>query len=140
MAILNYTTKISAAKTVGEIYAMLNKNGARKITIDNDENSRPVAITFSIIHQDKPIYFELTISFEGVLAAMKRDPDVPAKYCTLAHAYDVGWRIEKDHLEVQLAKYQAGLATMTEIFFPYMIIGEKTIHRHFIDNPTKLLK
>lgn len=139
MPILNYTTKVNASKTVGEIYELLNKNGARKITIDNDETGKPQAITFSIMHNNLPIYFELTINFEGVLKAMQRDPQISQRFCTMAHAYNVGWRIEKENLEVQLAKYQAGLATITEIFFPYLIVGEKTLHRHFIDNPQKLL-
>ena len=34
MTVLNYTTKIAASKTVGEIQAMLAKHGASRIATD----------------------------------------------------------------------------------------------------------
>jgi hypothetical protein len=47
MPILNYTTKIDAKKTVGEIQDILASHGASKIMIDY-ENSVPIAITFQV--------------------------------------------------------------------------------------------
>lgn len=43
MPILNYTTKIAAAKTVGEIQAILARAGAQSISIDYDEHAQPIA-------------------------------------------------------------------------------------------------
>lgn len=43
---LNYTTKIDPAKTIGEIGQCLAKHGARKIITDYDETGQPTGLTF----------------------------------------------------------------------------------------------
>jgi hypothetical protein len=47
MPILNYTTKIDSYKTITEIQQVLAKKGARKMIVDNNENSLPIALTFT---------------------------------------------------------------------------------------------
>jgi len=47
MAILNYTTKISSDKTVGEIQSMLIKKGVKSVNIEV-KDFRPSAVNFAL--------------------------------------------------------------------------------------------
>ena len=56
MAIKNYTTKVDAYTSIGEIQGALARHGATKIMIDYD-NGKPQAIAFgilSLIHISEP--------------------------------------------------------------------------------------
>ena len=47
MPIKNYTTKVPAVQTVGEIQGILAAHGARKVMMDYAENGKVTAVTFS---------------------------------------------------------------------------------------------
>ncbi|MCL2216939.1 MAG: hypothetical protein FWB91_07970 [Defluviitaleaceae bacterium] len=119
MPILNYTTKINASKTVGEIQEILAKHGALKIMLDY-ENGLPVALAFQI---DTPCGLQsirLPANAPGVLQAMK-DDGVKADE---KRGCDVAWRICKDWIEAQMAFVKARQAEMSQIFLPYIITGD----------------
>jgi hypothetical protein len=118
MAILNYTTKIDAGKTVAELQQLLGKAGCQKVLIDYDDSREPVAVTFMVPVNGKPMFFTLPANPGGVLTALKRDR-VPATYCNLAQARRVAWRIIKVWCEAQLAIIDAGQAQLAEVFLPY---------------------
>ena len=48
MPILNYTTKVDAITTMGEIRIILRKHGAKKILEEFDEDGRTTALSFMI--------------------------------------------------------------------------------------------
>ena len=121
MPILNYTTKIDSYKTITEIQKILAKAGASKMIIDNDNKGNPVALTFCIEWKGVNCAFCLPCNFDGVLRAMTKDKSVSRSSCTEEQALRVGWRILKDWIEAQLAIVNAELATMAEIFLPYVI-------------------
>lgn len=122
MAILNYTTKIDAPRTVGEIQAMLASKGARRIGLDYDEKGVPVAIEFQT---DTDLlgmmFYRYAPDVAGVLAAMEADRAVPARLCELEHARRVAWRIEKDWLLAQFAKIEATSTPLEKLMLPYMV-------------------
>ena len=47
MAIKNYTTKVDAYTSIGEIQGALAKFGAKKVMIDYD-NGKPVSVAFAL--------------------------------------------------------------------------------------------
>jgi len=120
MAIKNYTTTISASRSVSEIQEMLTNAGARSITVDNDENRQPYAIGFSYLFNSNLLRFKLMVSPEGVLKALQKE-NVDRKYQNLKHAANVAWRIKRDFIDAQLAIWEAGLVDIPELF-----IGEMT--------------
>lgn len=120
MAILNYTTKIDANKTVGEIQGILAKAGAKSVSVDF-EDAQPIAITFAIALNGEFINYRLPSNAEGVYKALCRDSKVTRAQRTMAQARRVAWRIVKDWVEAQLAVIEAGLATLPEVFLPYAI-------------------
>lgn len=131
MAILNYTTKIDAYKTIGEIQQLLAKHGAKRIMIENNtENGNPIALGFQVDWNGQEHAFSLPCNFVGVLNAMKKQK-VPNNLCNESQALRVGWRIIKDWTEAQMALKEADIASLPEIFLPYIVTenGETLFHR-----------
>lgn len=121
MAILNYTTKIDPFKTIAEIQACLVKHGAKNISIDF-EGQLPSALTFMAEIGSEFVSFRLPSNHGGVLRAMEKDRDIPPRYKTEDQARRVAWRISKDWVEAQMAIVQAELATLPEVFLPYVVM------------------
>lgn len=145
MAILNYTTKIDAAKTVGEIQSILGAKGAKSSSAQY-EGREPVAIFFSIDIKGEPVNFRLPSNWQGVLAAIKRDRTVKQKMIndyklhTPEQAKRVAWRIVKDWVEAQLAIIESGQAEMAQVFMPYAITANgQTCFERLSQNPQLLL-
>lgn len=135
MPILNYTTKINASKTVGEIQDILAKNGASKIMIEY-KNSMPTAISFQI---DTPYGIQsvqLPSNVDGVIKAMKND-GIKAEE---KRGYDVAWRICKNWIEAQMAFINAMQAEMSQVFLPYTVREDgKTVYEVFQQNSQTLI-
>lgn len=140
MAILNYTTKISAGKTVGEIQALLAKAGCRKIVTDFDEQGEPAALTFMVPVREQPVFFALPANVEGVRLAMQKDRKIPRSACSTDQARRVAWRIIKDWCEAQLAIIAAGQAALPEVFLPYAVGKDgQTLYKSLEAGNLKLL-
>lgn len=125
MPIANYTTGVSVATTAGEVTGLLAQSGANRIMTQYKTGSQGTSIesmSFEITTEYGPRPFMLPIRTEGVLATLKRD-GVPKKYLTLEHAEKVAWRIAKDWLRGQLALIDAGMTTLDEVMFPWMLTG-----------------
>ena len=130
MAILNYTTKIAAHKTVAEIQRILATHGARSVMIDYAEGGRVEAVLFQIAVAGCAVHYRLPCNPSGVLAALKKQR-VPRNFQTEEHAERVAWRIVKDWIEAQLALVEAGQAEMAEVFLPYASANGTTVYAMF---------
>ena len=119
MPILNYTTTINSIKTIGEITQDLVERGANKIVVDY-ENALPVALTFQLIHNSKPILFSLPANIEGVHGCLIKQK-VYKKYQTKEQAARTAWRILKVWIEAQIAIIDAEIVTPAQVFLPYAI-------------------
>jgi len=135
MPILNYTTKINAHKTVGEVQAILAKAGARSVSVDYDDDGMPVAVTFVIKIQENYVNFRLPSNWRGVAKSLDNDVDVPNRFKTDDQARRVAWRIIKDWVEAQMAIVNAQLAELAEVFLPYAVDGRTgmTLYQMFDD-------
>jgi hypothetical protein len=134
MAILNYTTSISAERTVMEITSILVKAKASAVMseYDNGVISR-LSFKVTTIHGEHA--FQLPANIEGVFNAIKRESNVRSKYKTRDQAARVAWRIIKDWVEAQIAIIEADLATLPQVFLPYMQIGaNETVYSRFEKN------
>lgn len=152
MPILNYSTEISAERTIAEITKILVRQGATKITTDY-KNGMPSAVTFCLdiatsemtpqgrrYNTPMKMGFVLPANYEGVLRAMEKDAKVPRRSCTKEQAMRVSWRIVKTWIEAQCAIVEAGLAEMAEIFLPYAVTKSgMTLYESFKTGSTKLL-
>lgn len=138
MAILNYTTTVNAAKTIGEIYEILTKAKASEIGFENGDSGTK-AIKFMIVFLDNPLWFKLKPNIDGVLKAMQRDK-VAGRFCTRTQATNTAWRILKDAIEAQMAIVQSNQGEIAQVFLPYAVDGDgRTAFQSFAESRQKLL-
>jgi hypothetical protein len=141
MAILNYTTKIDAWKSVSEIQKILSANKVTHSSIKN-EGTFPVALSFTIDFKGQPLNFLLPCNYEGVLKCLKSDKRVPNASKNTEQAIRTSWRIVKDWVEAQMAIIQSEQAKIEEVFLPYLIVnstGETLANKMLNNDGLKLL-
>jgi hypothetical protein len=132
MAILNYTTEVSTARTVGQIQEILAKAGANQI-LAAYESGRVVALSFSIETALGEQVYRLPADPGRVLAVLKRQR-VAGRYATLEHAERVAWRIVKAWIEAQLAIIQTEMVTLDQVMLPYMRQADgSTVYQHYLE-------
>lgn len=119
MPILNYTTKITAEKTAGEIQSKLAKAGAQAVMSEYDDEGVLSAMSFRIAYKGQMVSFRLPARIQPIYVILQRDPNVPRKLRTMEQASRVAWRIIKDWIEAQLALVEAEQVEMVEVFLPY---------------------
>lgn len=117
MPIANYTTTISADKTVGEIQGMLSRAGATAVMFEF-ESSIVKAVSFKIPHNDVMISFRLPSNIDKMYVYLQSS-GLERRYRSREQAARVAWRIIKDWLRAQLAIIETEQAEMVEVFLPY---------------------
>lgn len=124
---LNYSTAITARRTVAECHDLLADAGAAAIgTVLED--AQPVGLTFQLRTPGGVQTYRLPVNHEGVHAqlqvmtwpasAVKSGAAKRGK--TEQHALDVAWRVAKDWLEAQLAIIAAEMVSLDEVMLPYL--------------------
>lgn len=123
--IANRTTTVAATKTVSEIQQLLTAAGATSIMIDY-ETGEPSALAFQLTANSQPLAFRLPCNWQGVLAALKKEPGYPARMKTAQQAKMVAWRVLRDWLRAQLSLVEAGNTTIREVMVPWLITNDGT--------------
>lgn len=140
MPILNYTTSVEAAKSIGEITGILSRFGARTITTDYDDNGNVSGLCFVILIEGLPLSIRLPCNVDGVYASLEGAKGVPKRLISRLQARRVAWRILKDWLEAQLALYQVGQAELGQVLMPYAIDSEgRTAYAMFKESHVRQL-
>ncbi len=124
--LMNYTTSISAEKTLGEIMGLLAGAGARSLQIDYDDNGQPSGLSFLINTEIGERGFALPARVDAVFTILEEQYErgrVQRRFANREQAARVCWRILRDWVDAQLALIQAGLADLEEVMLPYMIQG-----------------
>lgn len=119
--IKNYTTKIPAVQTVGEISGILAAHGARKVMLDYDETGKVTAVTFALPFRDSLLGFRMDAKVSGVMAAMAKE----GRKCEWQQAENIAWRNVKDWITAQIAMVESEQATMDELFLPMLLDDQK---------------
>jgi len=138
MPLLNYTTQVSAQRTVSQIQAMLAGVGARRVMVEYDDAGRVTGVAFTVhtVHGERSFF--LPAAAEKVAGVLSRQR-VPARYATLEHAERVAWRIVKDWLEAQLAIIATEMVTLDQVMLPYMASGDgRTMWDLYLDQQLAL--
>ena len=117
MPLKNYTTKIPALQTVGEIQGLLATHGARQIMMEYTTDGHVDGVSFTIDTPAGLRGFRLPTRVDKVATTLIRQ-NVKSDF---DHAERVAWRGVKDWIESQLAFLETEQATMDEIFLPYMV-------------------
>jgi hypothetical protein len=139
MPLLNYTTKIAATKTAGEVQVLLAKAGARAIMVNYDEDGRPSGLAFQMVTVGGSRTFSLPVDPRKVYDVLLRD-NTPRNLCTPEQAERIAWRILKDWVEAQLAIIATEMVTLDQVMLPYMQQGERgeTVYELYRDQQPAL--
>lgn len=117
--LLNYTTQISAEKTISEIQKILASAGARAILTEYGDDGVLVAISFRVMTQHGLMAFKIPANTHKVLVAIQQNSKIPKWNRTHQQAARVAWRIIKDWVEAQMAMIQTEMVTLDQLFLPY---------------------
>lgn len=120
MPLLNYTTEVPVGRTIGQVQTLLVQAGARSIMSTYDDSGAATGLAFAVETAYGLRSFVLPVNAHRVEAVLRKQPKVPARYQTSAHAERVAWRIVKDWLEAQLAIIETEMVTLDQVMLPYM--------------------
>lgn len=139
MALLNYSTEVPVARTVGQVQGLLVEAGARAIMTEYDDVGRLTGITFGIETPYGSRGFVLPVNADKVKAVLEREK-VPPRYRTPEQAERVAWRILKDWLEAQLAIIRTEMVTLDQVMLPYMRADDagRTVYELVVQNQMAL--
>jgi len=130
MPLLNYTTAISADKTVNEIQRILAAHGAKAVLNEYDNNGYIVAVSFKIELGGRMLGFRLPSDWRPVQQVLEKQR-LTRKYLTQEHALKVAWRIVKDWVEAQMAIGETRMVSFDQVFLPYAITKDgTTLYEH----------
>lgn len=127
--ILNYTTVISAKKTILEITGMLQDAGAMQI-LTTCSSGKVTGLAFQIKTAYGMRGYQLPARVEPCYQVLLEGKkwfvrDTDAKKALIhEQAERVAWRIVKDWLEANLALIKLGMVRLDETMMPYMLVGE----------------
>jgi hypothetical protein len=150
MPLLNYTTKIPAAKTAGEIQEVIRYHGAKAVLTEYGDAGEIVAISFKVETGHGLLPFPLPVNTGAVLAVLKKQFPTWNKKASgtagekqeaerSAQAERVAWRILKTWVEAQMALLETEMVTIEEIFLPYLVVnGGKTLYNQMSDSHFQL--
>lgn len=132
MAILNYTTEVSADRTAAQIQARLVRAKAQAVMMEYDPDGVLTHLAFRVPTQHGLIAFRLPANVDGVYQVMLKDPKIPRAKKTRDQASRVAWRICRTWVEAQLAVIEAGMASLPEVFLPYaQLPSGETVYERF---------
>lgn len=125
MAILNYTTTVSAVRTASEIEEILMHHKAKSV-MKNYEDGTITGFSFLIDVGAQQIPVRLPVKTDECLKVLQKEKrENPRKQIkdTREQAERVAWRILKDWVEAQMALLDIEMVRFEEIFLPYIETG-----------------
>lgn len=139
MPIANYSTTVTALKSIGEIQGILVARGAKAIIMNYDDTGEPVGLSFLIKTQFGDMPFRLPANTELVQKVLNRQRVRTS--VTREMASRVAWRILKDWVRAQMAILETEMVTIDQIFLPYLEARDgKTLYQVMVDNRLELPK
>jgi hypothetical protein len=141
MALLNYTTKIPAEQTIGEIQKMLSGYGVAAMMTEYD-GPNVSAVSFKMNTNGQVMGFKMPCNWRAVRQIFKDDLDIRnTKLNSDEQAIRVAWRIIHTWVRSQLALVEVNMVTIPQVFLPYAIMRDgRTLAEHVETNPSFLLE
>lgn len=145
MAILNYTTKIDAEQTIGEIQKMLSRHGVSAMMTEY-EGPNVSSVSFQLTIDGKKMGFKLPCNWRAVREIFKKQGITGGSVRHPDHNVDnqairTAWRIIAEWVGAQLALVEINMVTVPQIFLPYAIMRDgRTLSEHVETNPDFLLE
>lgn len=135
--IANYSTMVTARRSIEEIQGILVAHGAKHILMDYDHGD-PTGVAFIVATSYGDTPFRLPANIDKVQAVLNKQRVRSEVSRELASR--VAWRILKDWIRAQMAILETEMVTIEQIFLPYMQVGEKgkTLYEVMLDHHLQL--
>lgn len=135
--IANYSTTVTALKSIGEIQGMLVAHGAKHILTDYD-HGEPIGLAFIVASPYGDVPFRIPANIDKVKAVLNKQR-VRTKVSD-EQSSRVAWRILKDWVRAQMAILETEMVTIDQVFLPYMQAGPqgKTLYEVMLDHHLQL--
>ena len=134
----NYTTSVSADRTIVEIERLLANFGASAIMKEYATDATCISLSFKL--NEKGI--KLPANVEGVYEVMygekKKAYGTNKMQGRDTQAYNTSWRIIKDWLHAQLSLIASGQATPEQVLLPYIFDGKRTLYEAYKNGAIQL--
>ena len=133
MKLLNYTTKVSAHQTVGEIIKILTARGVLNIGLSYNSLGAPDGLHWTMETDKMGLRrFALPCNSEAVFRKLtEQRVNVHDAQLRRQQAERTAWRILKDWIEAQMALLETGMVDLEEVFLPYMVVDNgQTLYRY----------
>jgi hypothetical protein len=134
MPLANYTTTVSAQRTVAEIQEILAKHGAREILVNYSDDGVVESLAFIVLTPYGKMPIRLPVNPQAILKVLEKQR-VPRSLQTHEQAVKIAWRILRDWIRAQMAILETEMVRMEQIFLPYMIAKDnKTLYEAMVDH------
>jgi hypothetical protein len=138
MALKNYTSQISASRSISWIEDKLARHGAKQILKEYSPDGRVTSIAF-IIHingMELPYHLPARIDeCEKVLRAEIRRPREDTIKRISEQAERTAWKILADWIDAQIAMVELAQVDIAEVFLPYLFDRSKQqTFYHYLKN------
>lgn len=123
MTLKNYTSSVSASRSMSYIEAKLAGQGAKQIVKFYNDDNRVSSIAFAIVVDGVEIPFKLPARVdqcERVLKAQVRKPRSDTFKRISEQAERTAWKIVSDWVDVQMAMIELFQVEFMEVFLPYL--------------------
>jgi hypothetical protein len=142
--LLNYSTTVPVARTVGQMQNELAQHGASAVVVQYD-GGKATGLSFQIGGPHGPRAFTLPVDVVPVQKILDRQwsaGQVKRAQATPEHAERVAWRVAKDWLEAQLALVQTRMATLEQVMLPYMVVDPAgtTLYQRYVEHDLRALE
>lgn len=147
MTVMNYTTKVSAEKTIGEMQKLLANAGAARISLEY-AGGRAAGMSFLLVTPHGERTFNLPVDIEAMRVLLGRKWNSGqlrsmsyAKITEPEHAERVAWRVMKDWLAAQLTLVATQMATLDQVMLPYLnVAAGRTLYQAYKDSENTALE
>lgn len=133
----NYTTKIAAARTAGQIQELLARHGVETIVVEY-RDGQPVGVAFSMKTELGPRPYRLPVDVDAMHALLRAEKcagRLPGISRAMAddrdHAARVAWRVVAEWLAAQLTLVASSMVTLDQVMLPYLMVEGRTLYDRY---------
>lgn len=135
MPVENYTSKVAAARTAGEIQELLAAHGVSAIMLSYDKG-RPTGVSFQAETEFGPRPFRLPVDVDAMHRLLRQEKAagrLPGISAALAddrqHAERVAWRVIYEWLRAQMTLVASRMVTLDQVMLPYLVVdGDRSLY------------
>ena len=129
MPLLNYTPQIPPEQTASEIMSILTDKGATDVEILNEGDRKPIGLRWRVNAGQGPLTFAVPINAESVFQVLTQQKVMLTKPdARMEQANRTAWRIIKNWMLAQMALIETNMATMDQVFLPYLLTDGQTLY------------